>query len=260
MAPFPFLGLVMKACLFYFLFFFFSFAHAETLTVSTAASMIDVIKEMGKEFESRNPSIKIAYNHGASGALRGQIESGAPVDLFFSAKESHVLDLVAKGIADKDHYEIVAYNRLVLVVPASLSSSSEDSLKRVAELKSKYKMAIGTPKIVPAGDYAQEVLLSLSLQDRVKDHLVYGTSVRQVLDYVRRAEVDYAFVYFTDALKAKKDVVVIETFAENLHSPIIYAAASIKNSKQISLANSFLRFVKSEAGKSIFTKYGFFVK
>lgn len=250
----------MKACLFFILFFTFSFSHAETLTISTAASMIDVIKEMGKEFESLNPSVSITYNHGASGALRAQIENGAPVDLFLSAKESHVMDLVKKGIADKEHFEVVAYNRLVLVAPANTTTTPQGSLKEVADLKIKYKMAIGTPKIVPAGDYTQEVLTALNLQDKVKDHLIYGTTVRQVLDYARRSEVDYAFVYMTDALKAKKDVVVIEQFAENLHSPIIYAAATIKNSKQLSLANSFLNYMKSDAGKSIFTKYGFFVK
>ena len=52
---------------------------------------------------------------------------------------------------------------------------------------------------VPAGRYTQEALTQAGLWEQLQPKLIMGESVRQVLDYVSRGEVDAGFVYATDA-------------------------------------------------------------
>ncbi|HOV41566.1 MAG TPA: molybdate ABC transporter substrate-binding protein, partial [Oscillospiraceae bacterium] len=67
------------------------------LTVSAAASLTDVLKEIGAEYE-KTADVKINFNFGASGSLQAQIEEGAPVDLFFSAAQKQMKALENKGL------------------------------------------------------------------------------------------------------------------------------------------------------------------
>jgi len=59
----------------------------EELIVSAAASLTNAFTEVGKEFEIRNPGIKVICNFAASGPLLQQIDQGAPVDVFASADQ-----------------------------------------------------------------------------------------------------------------------------------------------------------------------------
>ena len=45
-----------------------------------------------------------------------------------------------------------------------------------------------------------------------------------------------------------------------MHRPIIYPAAVLKDSKQPELADDFLTYVSGDAGKAVFSKFGFEVK
>ena len=55
--------------------------QSKTLTVSAAASLTDVTKDLEEAFHKDHPNVKVNFNYGGSGALRQQIDKGAPVDL-----------------------------------------------------------------------------------------------------------------------------------------------------------------------------------
>ena len=63
------------------------------------------------------------------------------------------------------------------------------------------RIAVGNPKTVPAGRYAEEALRHFHLWDGLKDKLIFAENVRQVLDYVARNEVDAGLGYSTDAAR-----------------------------------------------------------
>jgi len=69
----------------------------------------------------------------------------------------------------------------------------------------------------------------LKIFDSLKSKLVYGNNVRQVLTYVETGNVD-AGIDITDA-KESKSVRVGATAQENLHSPIVYPVAVLKDTK-----------------------------
>ena len=123
-----------------------------------------------------------------------------------------------------------------------------------AEIK---KIAVGNPKTVPAGRYAEEVFGSYKMLPSVKDKFIYAENVRQVLDYVARGEVDAGIVYATDAAARAKEIKIVATAPEASHKPVVYPMAVVKGTKSEADAKAFIALVVSPEGKKILQKYGF---
>ena len=232
-----------------------SWAQQREITVSAAASLTNAFKEIGKAFEAQNKGSRIYFNFAASGDLLRQIEGGAPVDVFASAAARELDDLERKGLLALGTRENLLLNALVLVRPASglASLGSFADLKR-AEIR---RISIGNPATVPAGMYAEQVLRHFRVWDGVKGKLVFGESVRQVLDYVARGEVDAGIVFATDARVRSKEVSIVAVAPEGSHKPAIYCIGVVKGSKQADLAWAFVQFTISGEGQRILGDYGF---
>jgi len=230
-------------------------AGSSEITVSAAASLTNVFEEIGRTYEKQNNGTKVYLNFAASGALKRQIEAGAPVDVFASAALREMDDLERKGFLVAGTKRNFAVNGIVLAKPApsKIQMSSFKDLTR-PEIK---RIAIGNPATVPAGMYAEQVLKHFGMWDQVKDKLILGESVRQVLDYVARGEVDVGMIFSTDAKVRAKDVTVLLQAPGNSHSPAIYPIAVVKGARNTDGARSFVDFVLSADGKKILEKYGF---
>jgi molybdate transport system substrate-binding protein len=109
------------------------------------------------------------------------------------------------------------------------------------------KLALGEPKTVPAGQYATQTLEKLKLTAPLSGKLVYGSNVRQVLDYVIRGEVTAGIVYATDAKQAGDKVKIVATAAEDSHDPIVYPAVVVKKSASAAAAKRFLDYATDDA-------------
>ncbi|MBE9184592.1 molybdate ABC transporter substrate-binding protein [Microcoleus sp. LEGE 07076] len=224
-----------------------------SLTVSAAISLSPALTEIKTVYEGSNPNTTIIYNFGASGALERQIQQGAPVDVFFSAATKQMDALQQANLLVNQTRHNLLTNRLVLISPKS--GAVLTNFKQLTDAKIQ-KIAIGEPKSVPAGKYAQEMLTKLGLWPQLQPKLVLGNNVRQVLTFVETGNVDAGIVYTTDA-KASDKVTVRLTAAENLHSPIVYPLAIIKNSRNPAAAKAFVQFLAGDRAKIVFMKYGF---
>lgn len=216
------------------------------ITISAAASLKEVMNELITEFESKNQNIKININLGGSGALKNQIISGAPVDIVFFASQSDLKDLDNKGMIEKNYNQDILKNRMVI--------AGKDKINDLSEIKN-YKIAIGAPETVPAGKYAKEVLNSSNLWNEVQENIIFSKDVRSAMQYVEINEVDYAFIYKTDA-RIMKNGIISFIVPENLHKPIIYSYGIIKdkNSKEVI---KFYEFLKSKNAQALYEKYNF---
>ena len=224
-----------------------------SLTVSAAISLSQALAEIKTVYQGSNPNVTITYNFGASGALEQQIQQGAPVDVFLSAATKQMDGLQQANLLLNDTRRNFLTNRLVLITPKNGVVLSD--FKQLTEARIK-KIAIGEPKSVPVGQYAQEMLSKLGLWQQVLPKLVLGNNVRQVLTFVESGNVDAGIVYATDA-KASTKVSVRATAAANLHSPIVYPLAVIRNSRNPAAAKAFVEFLGGERAKIVFLKYGF---
>ncbi|MWC28039.1 molybdate ABC transporter substrate-binding protein [Paenibacillus sp. MMS18-CY102] len=222
------------------------------LLISAAVSLKDSLDEIEKSYEKAHPDINLTFNYGSSGALQKQIEQGAPADLFFSAGKKQMDALIKAGLIGNN--KTILNNELVLVIPSD-SKKTFTTVKQLTDNGIK-KVAIGQPETVPAGQYAKETLTARNIWDSLQSKLVYAKDVRQVLTYVETGNVDAGFVYKTDALTSKKVKIALNILS-SVHSPIVYPAGVIKESKHAAEATEFYTYLQSKDAGAVFKKYGF---
>ncbi len=227
--------------------------YAQEVVVSAAASLTNAFQAVGQAFEKTRPGAKVTFNFAASGPLLAQIQQGAPVDVFASA-DQETMDRAAKAnlLAAGSRADF-ARNTLVLIVPASATAVPQ----KLADLGGAgYKrISTGTPSSVPVGRYTMASVQEAGLTAALESKWIYGESVRQVLNYVARAEVDAGFVYRTDALIEKDKTRIALTVPTT--TPVSYPIAQVATSKNAALGKDFIAFVRSDAGQQILDGFGF---
>jgi molybdate transport system substrate-binding protein len=233
---------------------FAAFAGAsQEITVSAAMSLKGAFQEIGRLYESKHKNTKVFFNFGASGDLVRQISGGAPVDVFAAAAQKDMEDVSAKGLVLPGTRADFVKNRIVLVTPA------DSTLKTFEELSSNRikRIAAGNPRTSPAGRYAAEVFDYYKITAAIKEKLIYAETVRQVLDYVARGEVDAGIVYATEAIVRSKEVRIASEASEASHKPVLYPIAVVTGTKNESGARDFIGMVRSKEGEAILKKHGF---
>jgi len=228
-------------------------ALAGELTVSAAASLTDAMADVKTAFEKANPGTTVVLNLASSGALYRQLEKGAPADVYLSANPKWMNEAEKKGIIDKATRRDFARNALVLAVPkgnpANVSTPQDLTDKRIG------RIGIGTPEHVPAGQYAKGSLMSLDLWEPLLPKYIYAETVRQVLDYLARGEVDCGFVYATDA-KLRGDMVDVVADMP-LKKPVTYPGAVVADAANRPMAQAFIDFLLSDQGAELLAGRGF---
>lgn len=226
---------------------------AAEVRLSVAASMTDAVKELVATYEQKAKDVKVLPNFASSGALAKQIAQGAPADLYISANPKWMNYLVEKKMIPAEGVQTFAYNSLVLVGKKGLAVAKfEDILKL-------QRIAIGSPKSVPAGQYAQQALQAAGLYGKVQPNLILAKDVRQALMYADRGETDGAFVYKTDALLAQNAVILLEV-PQSLYNEVTYPIAVTAEGLKKPEATAFLDYLKTGEAATILKKYGFVVR
>ncbi len=228
-------------------------AQAQELVVSAAASLTNAFKAVGQAFEQSKPGARVTFNFAASGPLLAQIQQGAPVDVFASAdQETMNRAATAKLLNDASRIDF-AQNTLVLIVPASAAQTP----RQLSDLAgaSYARISTGTPATVPVGRYTVGAIELAGLTAPLQPKWIYGESVRQVLNYVARGEVDAGFVYRTDALIEPEKTRIALTVPTN--TPVSYPIAQVATSKNAPLAKDFIAYVRSAPGQEVLQRFGF---
>jgi molybdate transport system substrate-binding protein len=230
-------------------------AKSDEVLVSAAASLRDVLKEIGGGYQSKSKH-KVNFSFGPSSILARQIDEGAPVDMFFSADLAQMDSLDKNGRLEPGARQNLLSNQLVIIVPADsrlMIAAVQDLLK--SQVK---RIALAGPAAVPIGVYTSQYLQAEGLWDKVKSKVVPVLDVRATLASVESGNVEAGFVYKTDAAISKKVRVVYEVPIDK-GPKITYALAIVKASKKKAAARDFMNFVLSTTGRETFKKYGFMV-
>lgn len=228
-------------------------SQAQELVVSAAASLTNAFQAVGQAFEQSKPGAKVTFNFAGSGPLLAQLQQGAPVDVFASADQETMNKAAAAHLIAAPTRVDFAANTLVLIVPATARAkpSQLGDLTGAAY----QRVSTGTPATVPVGRYTANAIETAGLTAALRPKWIYGESVRQVLNYVTRGEVDAGFVYRTDAM-IEPDKVRI-AMAVTTTTPVRYPIAQIATSKQPALAGEFMAYVRSAPGQAILQRFGF---
>lgn len=218
-----------------------------SITVFAAASLTGTFNALGKQFEAANPGAKVTFSYGASSALAQQIIAGAPADVFASASEKNMKQVIDAG--DAANPRTFATNTAeIAVTPASAARIS--SLADLA--KPGVKVALCQPE-VPCGVLAKAVLEQAKV---TVQPVTQGLDVKSTLAYVTSGEADAAIVYVTDVMAATGNIVGVPIPAP-VNAATAYPIATVKAGKNPALATAFQAFVLSPAGREALTGAGF---
>ena len=234
-------------------------ALAADLTVFAAASLKESLDENVKAFNARTGHL-VRVSYGGSNALAKQIENGAPADLFISADEDWMDYVAQKNLLAPGTRRDLVTNSLVLVAPASLDNGSKLQLKiapkfALVQALQGGRLALANPDVVPVGKYARAALTTLGVWADVEKSLTRSENVRASLVLVARGEAPLGIVYVTDA-KAEPKVRVVDTFAANLHPPVVYPAAVVNGRLNVA-TQSLLDYLRGAEARAVWIKYGF---
>jgi molybdate transport system substrate-binding protein len=235
----------------------FSAAVAEdrSLTVLAAASMKNALDDIDAAYTAKT-GVRIVASYAASPALAKQIEQGAPADIFVSADTDWMDYSIGKKTIDEPTRVNLLGNRLVLIAPrdSSIGNVAIGPGFDLAKLSGDGKIATANVKSVPVGKYARAALERLGAWTAAEPRFAMTENVRAALALVARGEAVLGIVYSTDA-KVEPGVKIVGTFPANSHPAIVYPVAATATAKPE--AAGYLAFLRSQAAKAIFEKYGF---
>jgi molybdate transport system substrate-binding protein len=232
----------------------------QTLTIFAAASLTEAFTELAATFEAGNPGVNVDVNFASSNALRLQIEQGARPDLYASANTLHMDALFEAGLVDQPL--IFAHNQLVVITPAS----NPAGLKVLADLaKPGLKLVLAGPE-VPVGRYARQFLQKMSADpalgsdfvERVLTKVVSTEeTVKAVVAKVQLDEADAGIVYSSDVTPAVAGRLKTIEIPARFNVTADYPIAVTANSRQPTLARTFIDFVLSPSGQAMMSRHGF---
>jgi molybdate transport system substrate-binding protein len=223
----------------------------QEISVYAAASLADVLTEIGKTWQSSSGHRPV-FNFGASSDLARQILAGAPADVFFSADAAQMGLAIRQGLVRAGDRTDLLSNTLVVIVP-------KESAARVAaaqDLASFGKIALADPEAVPAGVYARAWLEAKGVWSALEDRVVPTLHVRAALAAVESGNVDAGIVYKTDAARSTRARIALEVKPDE-GPKIVYPLAPLAAAKPA--ASSFVAYLQTPAAREVFVRHGFLV-
>ncbi|HEX5692660.1 MAG TPA: molybdate ABC transporter substrate-binding protein, partial [Roseiflexaceae bacterium] len=225
-------------------------SDADSLHVFAAASLTAAFQEIGKNFEAAHPGTKLSFNFAGSQQLAQQIAQGAPADVFASANQSQMKNVVASGQVAADSAHTFAHNRLVVIYP----QDNPAKLSTLHDLARPGVKLVLAAKEVPVGGYALDFLAKASkLPDYTASYsatvlanvVSYEENVKAVLGKVVLGEADAGIVYRSDVSPNSIDQIGTLDIPDQLNTVADYPIATITGSPHGELAQSFVGYVLS---------------
>ena len=230
-------------------------AQTEPARVACASDLQFALPEVADRFQRSTPH-RVELSFGSSGNFARQIQQGAPLDLFFSADESFVVQLADAGLT-RDRGSLYAIGRIALIVPTASGMPLDDQLAGLTrEWAQVRRFAIGNPEHAPYGRAAREALQKLGLWSQAQDRLVLGENISQATQYVSTGAAQAGITALSLALAPP---VAAQTrhaaLPDSLHQPLRQRMVLLKNARPS--AEAFHAFVSTPEARAMLSRYGF---
>jgi molybdate transport system substrate-binding protein len=223
---------------------------AVTITVAAASDARPAFDPLGEAFEEKE-GVVVRFVYGSSRQLRTQVLNGAPYDVFASADERLVDEVIAADRGDRRTRAIYAFGRLALVaapdrpVPDTLDALDTADIRRIA---------IANPEHAPYGAAALDALQRAGIAEAVTPKLVFGDNVADALRLVTSGNADAGIVAYSLARASGQPLTLVPN---EDHAPLRQALVVTAPRERSGPARAFAQFLVSRTGRAALADAGF---
>jgi molybdate transport system substrate-binding protein len=225
------------------------------LTLYAAASLRDALQAAAPACERESGS-RLVFNFGASNDLARQILAANKADVFFSADEAWMDQVVEAGLVDSGSRRPLLSNRLVVVG----AREGGPEIHGAADLAGTgiRRLSLANPEAVPAGKYAKAWLQKAGVWEAVAERVLPGLDARAALAAVESGGAEAGIVYRTDAAISGKVRVLYEV-PEADGPAISYPIAALGERPALETSRRLVACLAGDAAAEVFRRLGFVV-
>ena len=229
-------------------------ATASELLVAAASDVRPAFERLGAIHKERT-GVRVTFTFGSSGQLAEQVKNGAPFNLFASANDRFVEEVVAAGRGDRSSVRTYAGGRLAL-----WWRDGARPARTVADLAGLTfrRIAIANPEHAPYGVAAVDALRKAGVYDAVKERLVYGENVADTMRLASTGNADVAI----GALSLAKTLGggVLSEVPPSAHAPIRQTLVVTGPRSDWDAGRAFAALVTGADGKRVLHRHGFLIE
>jgi molybdenum ABC transporter molybdate-binding protein len=239
-----------------------SCASAATLKIMAADALPKPITEIGRIFKKEHPGVKIDYDFLGSGVLKGDIEEGAPCDIFLSANGKFQRRLKRKGFLKS--YKVFAYDYLAAATPYNNPAGVTPSNLIQKLMDANVALTTSSPHADPAGDYTWKMFQIINRQfpgafKKITGHANRLLDAALVMPVLESGNTDLGILYTSQLLELKRSGANINIIhiSKKYNAKAKFTASVLNRSKYKSLGRDFIKLLFSKNGKKILKYWGF---
>ncbi len=221
----------------------------KSLVVYSGAGLKKPMEELAKTFEKEN-NVKIEYIFAGSTQLISQLEMSGKGDVFIvGSKVAYESSKEKKLVGESKE---VAYHTPTIIV----KKGNPKNIKSLKDLqKEGVKVILGDEKSNAIGQTTVKIIEKNKLTGIANNVVAKMATVSEMITHITEGKGDAAIATLDSVFKNDK-VDIIEIPKEKNIDQIL-PIAPVTASKEKDLANKFVDFISSDAGKAVFEKYGF---
>lgn len=228
--------------------------QAGEVAVAVAANFSAPMQKIAKAFE-QDTGHKAQLAFGATGKFYAQIKNGAPFAVLLAADDETPTRLEKEGLAMAGTRFTYAVGRLALW---SKQPNFVDDKGEILRSNRFEKLAIADPKLAPYGAAAMEVIQRMGVQPNVTPKIVQGDSIGQSYQFVSTENAQLGFVALSQiSIDGRLTQGSAWVVPQSLHTPLKQDAVLLKAGKDNAAALALLKYLQSDAAKTIIRGYGY---
>lgn len=226
---------------------------SQSIKVAVSSNLLLPFQQIEEEFEGKYP-YQVEVIPGASGTLTSQIMNGAPYQIFVSADDKLIKQLIDNG---KSHGGPITlcFGSVYLWVRDGIDGIDAERILQSEKVKT---IGLAHPDLAPYGKLARDWLELNQLGLRVHDKIVYGNSIGQVNQYIAAKSVDVAFT--SNSLKFSREKVEgrFLKISEVWMEPVPQSMIMLKTDGASMFVATLLKdFLQGKEAQKIFEEFGY---
>jgi len=226
----------------------------DSLTLFCGSASKPAMEEISARFE-RETGIEVNTIFGGSGTLLSQIELSQKGEVYLPGSPDYIIIANRKKLLVENSERIVAYLVPAIITPAR-NPAAVHSLSDLARPGT--RVGLGNPETVCLGLYAVELLEANGLLEKVMKNVVtFGGSCSKTANLAAMSKLD-AILGWRVFHFWNPDRMAYVPIAPEKIPRISYIPISIPiHTKDLELSRSFIEFVLSPAGRSVYENLGY---